>query len=255
MKIIIRHLLEAVLNPFVITLAVFLVLLILLIYKGYTPIIRNGLIVVFVLLLLMSTGWLPKALTRHLESQYPVVTQADPTVHWIVVLGGGMTERPNIPPNAILGPVSLDRLIEGVRLYRQLPAAKLLLSGRGYDSTVPEAKRLSEVVTWFDIPASNIVLETISDNTAEEARAIKPMVKEEPFYLVTSAIHMPRAMALFKAHGLHPIAAPTDFTFYRGEQHKEGAWLPKPVNLYHLTVALHEVAGNLRNYFLYWTKN
>lgn len=203
---------------------------------------RNGFILVFLLLLLFSTGWLPKILSYTLEKQYPVVTQVDSHMHWIVVFSGGKFESQNTPPNSLLNSVSLDRLVEGVRLYTLLPQARLLLSGGGENVKIAEATRLAQVVAWFDIPKTSIVLETRSVNTADEARAIKPIVKEEPFYLVTSAIHMPRAMALCRAQGLHPIAAPTDFTFH-WKQGWERTILPNPYNLYYLSIAMHEVLG------------
>ncbi len=189
-------------------------------------------------------GWLPKNLTHYLEGQYPVVTKADSRVHWIVIFSGGQSEVKNFPPNTMLSTVSIDRLVEGVRLYRQIPNAKLLLSGGGEGFETAEAIRLAQVVSWFNIPKADVVLEVTSENTAAEATAIKPIVQDEPFYLVTSAIHMPRSMALCRAQGLHPIAAPTDFTFYW-----KGGWertyVPNPYNLYYLSIAMHEVLGRV----------
>lgn len=247
-KIIIRHVIEMAVNPFFVCLLLFFIFLIFLCLHGNTPLVRNGFILVLILLLLFSTGWLPKILSHKLESQYPVVTKVDSHIHWIVVFSGGKSEAPNMPPNSLLNSVSLDRLVEGVRLYRLLPHAKLLLSGGGENIKIAEATRLSQVVAWFDIPKTNIVLETTSVNTADEARAIKPIIKEEPFYLVTSAIHMPRAMALCRAQGLHPIAAPTDFTSY-WENGWERMVFPNSYNLAYMSIAMHELLGRVANFF------
>ncbi len=232
-------------NPFFICLMIFLTFLTMLCLHNTSPLIRNGFILTFILLLILSTGYLPKIITHHLEGQFPVVTETDSHINWIVVLGGGQTEVPNMPPNSLLNSVSIDRLVEGVRLYRQLPHAKLILSGGGENAKISEANHLSQVAAWFGIPKENILLETKSVNTKTEARAIKPMIGKEPFYLVTSAIHMPRAMALCQAQGLNPIAAPTDFSYYWNNKSWGLMIIPSPYNLCYLSIAMHEILGDI----------
>ena len=249
---IIRHVIEMVVNPFFICLLLFFIFLVLLCTQNDNHLIRNGFISIFALLLIISTGWLPKILSHHLEGQYPVINQINPDIHWVVVFGGGQHEVINTPSNSILNSVSIDRLVEGVRLYRQLPQAKLLLSGGGINAEVSEATHLSEVAVWFKIPKKNIVLEITSENTAAEARAIKPLVRTDPFYLVTSAIHMPRAMALCQAQGLHPIAAPTDFTSFWEEGSWERNFLPSAYNLFYLNIAMHEILGSIAAKFAFF---
>ncbi|WP_332460238.1 YdcF family protein [Legionella clemsonensis] len=114
----------------------------------------------------------------------------------------------------------------------------------GYGFETPEAFRLAELASWFSIPKSKIVLETTSINTADQAKAIKQFVKNEPFYLVTSAIHMRRSMALCLAQGLHPVAAPTDYTFFWNDERIGKIYLPNPYNLFYLSIAMHEILGS-----------
>lgn len=242
--VILRHLLELMFNPFFICLLLFVVFLVLLWVRGNSRIVRCGFLSVFILFLVFSTGWLPQVLTRYLEDEYPTVGKADPEVHWVVVLSGGQSDINDKPVNAQLNSASLKRLMEGIRLYRQLPQAKLLLSGGGYGFETPEATRLAEITkSWFLVPATNIVLEKKSINTADQAKAIKLIVKDEPFYLVTSAIHMPRSMALCKAQGLNAIAAPTDYTYYWNDERWGKIALPNPYNLFYLSIAMHELLG------------
>nr|WP_232505618.1 YdcF family protein [Legionella clemsonensis] len=103
---------------------------------------------------------------------------------------------------------------------------------------------MAELASWFSIPKSKIVLETTSINTADQAKAIKQFVKNEPFYLVTSAIHMRRSMALCLAQGLHPVAAPTDYTFFWNDERIGKIYLPNPYNLFYLSIAMHEILGS-----------
>ncbi|MDI9818088.1 MULTISPECIES: YdcF family protein [unclassified Legionella] len=240
-----RQFLEFFLNPFNLNLLLLALCLICLWVYGNSRLVRWGLLSVLVLFLLLSTGWLPQLLTRQLEDQYSIVLKADPAVHWVVVLSGGQSEVEDNPANSLLYSASIKRLLEGIRLYRQLPAAKLVLSGGGYGFQTPEALRLADIASWFPIPAADVVLETQSINTADQAKAVKNTVKEAPFYLVTSAIHMPRSMALFQAQGMHPIAAPTDYTYYWNDERWAKRYLPNPYNLLYLSIAMHELLGRL----------
>ena len=78
----------------------------------------------------------------------------------------------------------------------------------GIDS-LTDAELMCNLAFELGISKDDIILETASMSTFDEARFIKPIVKSERFLLVTSASHMPRAMALFKKLGMNPIPAPT----------------------------------------------
>ncbi len=247
MTAILRHLVELLINPFFICC----VLLGFCVYwcrnKNYLQRVQRVLIIILITVLLMSTGWLPKWLTHRLEAQYPAVAQADPTIHWIVVLSGGQSQVAGMPANMLLSSASMKRLIEGVRLLRQLPNATLLISGGGYRYEKSEAENMAQLADWFAIPKQKIRLEITSINTADQARQIKSMVHNQPFYLVTSATHMPRSMQLCKEQGLHPIAAPTDFTFYWHDERIAKMMIPNTYNMMYFTVAMHEWLGQAWN--------
>jgi uncharacterized SAM-binding protein YcdF (DUF218 family) len=56
-----------------------------------------------------------------------------------------------------------------------------------------------------------MVLESQSRDTIDEVRALHATLGQERFVLVTSATHLPRAMAMFEKAGMNPIPAPTDY--------------------------------------------
>ena len=54
-------------------------------------------------------------------------------------------------------------------------------------------------------------------DTEDESLAVRRIVGNEPFALVTSAWHMPRSVALFRHIGLGPLPCPADFTARAGD--------------------------------------
>jgi uncharacterized SAM-binding protein YcdF (DUF218 family) len=165
------------------------------------------------LLYLFSFDPFASLLLWPLERQNPLIaeTAIRKDIKWVVVLGGGSKDNPSLTPVDRLYDASLKRLLEGIRLCRHLPEARLVLSGGDYSGEIPVAQIMGEAAKQFGIPSSRLILEESSWDTQDEARLLKNQLGSEPFYLVTSAGHMPRSMALFKKMGTHPIAAPTDF--------------------------------------------
>lgn len=184
-----------------------------------------------------------------LEQRYKPLTTSqltDPDVSpkLVVVLGGGYTADPNLPALSQLSSSSLTRLVEGIRLHRQLPGSKLILSGGATSQTVSVAEVMSNAAQSLGVNPQEVLLEAESKNTEEEARLIAPMVGPDQFVLVTSASHMPRSMALFRKQGMSPIAAPTDY----GVKHGDGnpiafGLLPRSQRLDHVDKATHEYLG------------
>jgi uncharacterized SAM-binding protein YcdF (DUF218 family) len=67
----------------------------------------------------------------------------------------------------------------------------------------------------MNIPDSAMILQTKSQNTHEDAVYSAQLLQEKgisKIILVTSAMHMPRSVALFKKQGIDVIPSPTDFT-------------------------------------------
>ncbi|AMP88816.1 YdcF family protein [Legionella pneumophila] len=242
---LIRHLLEYLINPFFLCVLAIGIGIFLLWRQLAPTVTRVLLFLVLIVLLAMSTGWLPSYLTYQLESRYSIVNQINPNVKWVVVLGGGQNIGEGMPANDLLTSASIKRLVEGIRLFRALPDAKLLLSGGGSTGEQPEALLLAELTKWFSIDPQKVVIETVSINTADQARELAAIVHEQPFYLVTSAVHMPRSMALCQQQGLHPIAAPTDFTFFWSTDTWVKMIIPNPYNLAYASIALHEILGKI----------
>ncbi len=166
--------------------------------------------VAFTYLLLASTPFLPNYLLPLLEHQY---TQYDQSVKvsTVVVLGCGHANDGSISPVSQLHACSLYRLNEGIRIWRLNPGASMYLSGYGAGQDFSNAATAKEVALALGVPERSMRIFETPKNTQEEAQAMAGSVGLQSFALVTSASHMPRAMAYFEAQGLAPIPAPTGY--------------------------------------------
>jgi len=80
-------------------------------------------------------------------------------VKWVVVLGGGQNNYPQLPVTNQISPDSLVRLTEAVRIYRAIPGSKIILSGGAIFNTVPEAETLRKTAIIMNINPQDLVLE------------------------------------------------------------------------------------------------
>jgi uncharacterized SAM-binding protein YcdF (DUF218 family) len=164
----------------------------------------------------------------------------------VVVLGGGHFVDSRLPTGSRLPGASLSRLIEGIHLHRELRGSKLLLSAGSITAPVPGAEVMSNVAQALGVDKKDLVLETESKTTEDQARLIKSIVGDEKFILVTSASHMPRSMKLFRAQGMDPIPAPTEhLTNLDGSGSLANGLYPRAPGLTRTERALHEYAGML----------
>ncbi|HUJ45353.1 MAG TPA: ElyC/SanA/YdcF family protein [Opitutaceae bacterium] len=171
-------------------------------------------------LLVASNRWVSEQLIAPLESRYPAVgeiplgTPLRPDLaacRFVVVLGGGHADAEARPALSRLSPSARARLAEGVRLLRLLPAAKLVVSGAAEDGGPTHAQVLADSAVSLGVDRARILLINDARDTAEEAVRLRQELRDAPAALVTSAWHLPRAMALCTAQGLHVLPCPTDF--------------------------------------------
>ncbi|MBW4623673.1 MAG: YdcF family protein [Cyanosarcina radialis HA8281-LM2] len=172
-------------------------------------------IVALVVLLVGSNGWVTSWLVRSLEWQNIPAAEL-PTLDAIVVLGGATKSafppRPSVDLNE-----DGDRLIYAAQLYREGKAPIVIPSGGRIDwlgGGSPEAADMAEILQVLGVPLSAIILEPDSLNTHENAVNVQKILAErgiDRVLLVTSAMHMPRSLAIFQHQKIDAIAAPTNF--------------------------------------------
>ena len=204
------------------------------------------------LLVVLSLPLVGEWLMRPLEPHYPVTSQREileknPNLDYVVVLGGGFHPGKEFSFATRLAPDSLRRLIDGLALCRQLPHATLVLSGGGGTGET-QAEVMGALAASLGWDPSRLILETQARNTEEQARLLVPVVGTDPFVLVTSAKHMPRALALFRARGLSPVPFPCDH-IVKSDSGIASGMVPSIYGLALSNAALHEYLGMLFAWF------
>lgn len=128
----------------------------------------------------------------------------------IIILGGGHTDAPTLPPNNQLSDRALKRLAEGIRLYHKVPNSKLVCSGYKGSGSIAQAELLARSAVALGVPPKDTVMITTPANTEEEASAYSERYSQSEVILVTSALHMARATFWFQEAGIRVVPAPTD---------------------------------------------
>jgi uncharacterized SAM-binding protein YcdF (DUF218 family) len=206
------------------------------------------------LLVLCSYEGISGRILQTLESQYAPLDLAKVTskedggqvIHsakWVVVLAGGVAGDPALPIQLQISHYSRVRLMEGIRLHRLLPGSKIILTGGIGFNRPAEATTLSRVAEELGVAKSDMVLEVESRDTKDHPLYVRHIVMDEPFILVTSAFHMPRAMKLFVKQGLTPIPAPAGQWKPAKEFWSPGNLFPSASGLRLAELAYHEYMG------------
>ena len=173
------------------------------------------------------SGWFYNQ-RREAEFVYPPLLaerlENKPSVPLVVVLGTGFNSDPELPFTSQVSGTFLARLLEGVRVHRLYPDSKLLVSIAGRASDAEKRHFFAQMIGLLSLDPQRIELITTAKSTDDEVTATQALSKGQSTIVVTSAGHMPRAMMLFEAANLSPIAAPTDFGFPRAGSPNEKVW-------------------------------
>lgn len=203
----------------------------------------------FMLLFLFSYEPVSNFLVKNLENQYPKYDYSH-QVKYIHVLGNGHTTDSDQPISSQLSFGGTQRVLEGVIIHKKTVNSKIIFTGYSGRTDVTNAVMNSRLALALGVESENLIINGNPVDTREEAIFTQGIVGKEPFVLVTSAMHMPRAMSLFKSYGMNPIAAPTNFKKSNIETllHE-----PRAGVLQTTKVAIHEYIGlvyaKIRNIF------
>lgn len=169
----------------------------------------------------------------------------------IVLLGAGVTQsetRDDLQP----GIFGNSRVAAAAIAYRECRAhtedCHILVSGGDpLHLGQAEAQVYAYSLMALGIPAHDLILETRSRNTFENARFTAEILREQAparLWLVTSGVHMRRSLLYFGHFGLHPAALASEYV------KAPRAWVPLGMNVMLSDIALAEWIG-IGRYALY----
>lgn len=148
--------------------------------------------------------------------------------------------------------INADRLFQTLPLYYKGRIKKLIFTGGSGRIEFPEKREgiyVKKYLQSIHFPDSALIIESESKNTYENALFTKKIMDslnifDGNYFLVTSAFHMPRAMAIFKKAGYKNLtpyitnrsSGGRRFTF-------DHLFIPNPGALFFLETLIHEWVG------------
>jgi uncharacterized SAM-binding protein YcdF (DUF218 family) len=202
------------------------------------------------LVLIALIGFLPigRALAIALENRFPRWEETGPPPAGIIVLGGAVSAYRLATRGAVGLTDAAERILVVPALARKFPGAKIIYSGGDpglFTRRGSEADVVGPLFESLGVSPGRITLENRSRNTAENAVYSKALAAPKPgerWLLVTSAMHMPRAIGAFREARFPVEAYPVDYQT-NGWQDLRLVFGSFSAGLRQLDTALHEWIG------------
>ncbi|WP_018952659.1 YdcF family protein [Thioalkalivibrio sulfidiphilus] len=201
----------------------------------------------FILLWLAASPWFSNSLGRALQ---PSPTDLD------TALAGSHTDQralailaqtlknwyPFVPMVERLDDATRSRLLGGARIYHDHGGFGLVIvTGPGEEYV----QAMADYLVMLGLPRERIVLEPQAVDTLTNASHSAAILRGRdigPVVLVTSALHIPRAVKAFEAAGVDVIPAPVDYQTGQGFQ-----LIPSTETLQRTARITHELLGRLKS--------
>ncbi len=164
----------------------------------------------------------------------------------IVVLGGGIIPETPRKGSGELSDSAMKRVYEGFLLYQNLQVPIVVTGGKLLGTEIPEAQIMKEELLKMGVKPNDIYVEPLAKNTKQNAEFTLKLLEDyevQKIYLVTSAIHLTRAMNYFESYtNIDVVPVPTDYKISR-EELKWYDFLPNMRFLEATSSAWHEYLG------------
>ncbi len=145
---------------------------------------------------------------------------------------------------------NIDRLLQAVELYKKGRIKKIMITGGSGNliyREVNESALMKEFLDIIDIPDEDIIIEPSADNTHENAAFCKKILDENAYgqkaLLITSSLHMRRAIACFRKEGFEVSPFSTNLISHDIRWNVEYLFLPDVINFKIWEAMMHEIIG------------
>ena len=199
---------------------------------------------------------------RPLESRFPPVIGQHEDVAGVIVLGGALQpalsaawQQPHFNHRA-------ERVMSALALVERNPGLRLVYTGGSASlqgGRITEAEVARQWFTAVGVDPAALTLEAASRNTYENAVFSARLLQPRPndtWILMTSAMHMPRAVGAFRKAGFSVLPYPVDYSDVCHDRAGQTLteFLPNlATNLSRLADAAHEWLGLLTYWWFGWS--
>lgn len=232
----------------------FIILLLLVLFVGFTRLLQWRKTSLFLSLVLISSfvligsGLIPRYLLNDLQTDY----ESKPDIQWsgnnaIVLLGAG-TQLIKSTQEFEPAFFSFGRINEAASQYKdcaktQTTCTVIISGGDAQNNGVTEADVYQQQLLRLSVPIRDIIQEPNSVNTWKNAQLTSDLMKHHKFdniVLVSSGLHIRRSELYFNHFGLNVIPVRADYMA------AQVSWLPLWYNFAVTDFALHEQIGFAR---------
>ena len=213
---------------------------------------RKMVLASLLMIVLFGNGFLFNTVLLLWEIPASPLTAIPDNCRYAIVLGG-TADVEREPRDRLYFNKGAERITQAVNLHRAGKALQILYTGgRSELFGNPEADNqpIFDFYTMCGVPVGDIILESRSRNTRENALLSKEMLREidnpGPVILLTSAFHMRRSLACFRKVGLDVVPFSTDFnSVLPADRYKIGQFFPSSKTLYDWEFLIKEMVGFL----------
>ena len=205
--------------------------------------------VAFGLFLIYTNKFLAMEVLRCWEEPVTQLTKKDTAFAAGIVLGGGMVVE-DTENKRITFQQNVDRIMQAVLLYKKGTIKKIIISSGSGSLIFPDIREsvlLKKYFTDIGIPAQDIIIDSLSDNTYQNAIQSKIITQTHfptgsKFLLITSSIHMKRAIKCFEKQKI-PVKAYTTNKMSGERRYQYDMFIPTIDATYYWKKFLHEWYG------------
>lgn len=190
----------------------------------------------------------------YLENKYPYrASKLIDNAQAIVVLGGNIADHRKNWFEHFDKKNLHSRIDTADALFMAHKAPCIILSGGNIDGYMSEAEKMAATLKQRGIPTSALITEKESATTRENGLFVKEILQQhniDSILLVTSALHIPRAMAVMQHLGINAIAAPNPPQITLPDDPHFTVWLPNVRALQGSRSIIKEYIG----FAVYWLR-